>query len=267
MAPAPLAFVLLLLTACAGTPVVAPVLAGASRTPAASLPEGVQQRTTIFHQRTRTYLLFVPPSTSTQRLPVIILHHGTGGTGLELISAWIGLARSERIVLIAPKGESRFGWRAPDDGPELQIQLVEELSRTLPIDVRRLFLFGYSNGGDFGFYAAIQQSEYFAAAAIHSASLRSRQFPMLDLATRKIPLWYSAGTADTRYTVEEARATVEALRSRDWPLDHVVRAGGGHEYDPAVSNPLVWEFLKKHSLPNEPRATALTPEWLQYALR
>jgi poly(3-hydroxybutyrate) depolymerase len=244
-----------------------PILPGADPTPASSLPEGVQQRTTTFHQRTRTYLLFVPPSTGTQRLPLIILHHGTGGSGFEQMSAWLELARSERIILIAPKGESPFGWMVPDDGPELQIQLVEDLKLTLPIDLQRLYLFGYSNGGDFVFYAAIQQSEYFAAAAIHSAALRPRQFPMLDLAPRKIPLWYSAGTEDSLYTIAEARAAVDALRARDWPLDYVERIGRGHEYVPAVSNPLIWEFLRTHSLATQPHVTPLTPEWLQYALR
>jgi poly(3-hydroxybutyrate) depolymerase len=266
--PASLALLLLLLTACGGEPDAPPPTPPPTVTPAQQvLPEGVQERTTEFHQRTRTYLLFVPPSDGTQPMPVVMLHHGTGGTGLELITAWLTLARSEQVILIAPRGESRLGWLVPDDGPELQVQLIDELRRTLPIDPRRVYLFGYSNGGDFVFYAAIQQSEYFAAAAIHSAALRPRQFPMLDLAPRKIPLWYSAGTEDPIFTIQEARATVDALRARSWPLDYVERTGKGHEYLPAESNSLIWNFLKTRSLPSDPTVTPLSPAWLQYALR
>jgi polyhydroxybutyrate depolymerase len=232
------------------------------------LPAWVEQRTTEFQQRTRTYLLYVPPNPGTQRLPTLILHHGTGGTGLEMINMWRSMADAERIILIAPKGEHGFGWMVPDDGPMMQIQIVEELKqRSLPIDPRRVYLFGYSNGGDFVFYAGIQQADYFAATAVGFAALRPRQFPMLDLPSRKEPLWYTAGTEDQVFTIEEARATVAALQARSWPLEYMERAGVGHAYDPDLQNPIAWNFLKQHTLPAEPMVTALTPEWLSFALR
>jgi poly(3-hydroxybutyrate) depolymerase len=236
-------------------------------TTTAQLPAGVEQRTIVFQQSTRTYYLYVPPDAANQPLPTLILHHGTGGTGLELINAWRNMAANEHIILVAPKGEHGFGWMVPDDGPEMQIQIIQQLTASVPIDMRRIYLFGYSNGGDFVLYAAIQQSKYFAAAAIHSAAFRPRQFPMLDIAERKIPLWYSAGTEDPTFTIQECRATVDALRARNWPLDYVERAGQGHAYIAGDSNPLIWAFLRDKSLASDPVPTPLSQQWLSFALR
>ena len=90
---------------------------------------------------------------------------------------------------------------------------------------------------------------------------------MLDLAPRQIPLWYSAGTEDPIFTIQEARDTVNALNTRSWPLSYVERTGRGHEYVPGESNPLIWEFLRTKSLAADPQVTPLTAQWLQYALR
>jgi poly(3-hydroxybutyrate) depolymerase len=228
---------------------------------------GVEQRTTAFQGATRTYYLYVPQNAGTQPLPALILHHGTGGIGLEMINMWRSMADSEHIILIAPRGEHGFGWMVPDDGPMMQIQIVEELKRTLPIDPRRVYLFGYSNGGDFVFYAGIQQASYFAASAIGFAALRPRQFPMLDLPTRKEPLWYTAGTLDMTYTIQEARDTVAALQARNWQLEYMERPGVGHAYDPDLQNPIAWNFLKQHTLPADPVVTPLSQQWLSFALR
>jgi poly(3-hydroxybutyrate) depolymerase len=262
------ALAVMLLIGCGGSaPEPTPPPPAPTPTPTAQLPAGVEQRTIVFQQRNRAYYLYVPPNGGNQALPALILHHGSGGTGLELINAWRNLAESERIILIAPRGEHGFGWMVPDDGPMMQIQIMEQLKRTLAIDARRVYLFGYSNGGDFVFYAGIQQADYFAATAIGFAALRPRQFPMLDLPRRKEPFWYTAGTEDRVYTIEEARATVAALQARTWPLEYMERAGVGHAYDPDLQNPIAWKFLKQHTLPADPVITPLSTQWLFFALR
>lgn len=198
---------------------------------------------------------------------MLMLHHGTGGTGEELVRMWMPLAKQHGIVLVAIRGEGRYGWEVPSDGPELQVKLAEELRKGFPIDERRMYLFGYSNGGDFVLYAAIQQANYFAGACVHQASLRPRQFPMLDLPARKIPLWYSAGEKDTVYPVSETRPTAAELKKRGWPMEHLERSGEGHGVYLNSVNEGCWKFLAKQKLDSDPRVTPLSKEWLKHALK
>jgi dienelactone hydrolase len=182
-----------------------------------------------------------------------------------MVEAWQDIARKEKIMLVAPNGKGKFGWSVPDDGPEMQQQILDTLQSEYRIDPRRIYLFGFSAGGDFVFYAALQQSKYFAAACIHDASLRPRQFPMLDLAGRKVPIFYSVGAEDPIYPPAEARTTRKAFEKRKWPL-RMVEIPGGHYYDPPVTNPECWGFLKKQSLPAAPERTPVSSLWLRYSL-
>jgi len=42
---------------------------------------------------------------------------------------------------------------------------------------------------------------------------------------------------------------------------------GGHSYDPAVTNPECWRYLKKQSLSAAPKRTPLSGLWLGYSLK
>jgi poly(3-hydroxybutyrate) depolymerase len=225
----------------------------------------VETRKFVWNGRTRTYALFVPSSHSTELRAVLVLHHGTGGSGAEMVQAWRSLAEEEGFILVAPDGKGKFGWSVPDDGPGLQQQIVESLQAEYRVDPRRVYLFGFSAGGDFVFYAALQQSTYFAAACIHEASLRPRQFAMLDLAERKIPIFYSVGVEDPIYPPAEARATRRAFEQRKWPLK-TIEYLTGHSYSPEDVNPVCWNYLKKQSLPTASQRTPLSQAWLGYAL-
>ncbi len=230
----------------------------------------VEQRTISSGGSQRQYYFFAPTGACRQGaepVPALVLHHGTGGDGSEMVSAWLPLAKSERILLIAPTGTGRYGWQAPGDGPDLERDIVEALRRECALDPRRLYVFGYSAGGDFAFFSAASQSEYYAAAAVHAAALRPRQFAMLDRMPRKLPVAYSIGTRDPVYSLAEARATRDAFDSRRFPLLYTEYEGEGHTYQTDVVNRRAWEFLSRHRLAAEPKYTPLDDAWLGFALK
>jgi len=234
-------------------------------THAAELDEA---RKFILEGRPRQFFLFAPDKTcepGAKPAPVVLLHHGTGGTGREMVGAWRKLARQERIILIAPTGTGPYGWIPPQDGPELQRSIVEQVAQECAVDRRRLYAVGFSNGGDHAFYVAISESQYFAAAGVLCASLRPRQFAMLDLAPRKIPVFYMVAEDDTAYPMREAVATRRALNERGWPLQYE-QISGPHHYDEAFTE-RAWKFLKQQRLEREPVFVPLTEQWLRHALR
>lgn len=241
----------------------------------ANQPEPRVERRTISSGGTqRQYYFFAPPGACRQGAepvpalaPALVLHHGTGGDGSEMVSAWLPLARSERIVLVAPTGTGRYGWQAPGDGPDLERDIVKALRRECALDPRRLYVFGYSAGGDFALFSAASQSEYYAAAAVHAAALRPRQFAMLDRMPRKLPVAYSIGTRDPVYSLAEARATRDAFQTRRFPLLYTEMEGHGHDYSPVLVNRRAWEFLSRHRLAADPKYTPLDDAWLGFALK
>jgi len=132
-----------------------------------------EARTFQLQGKPRQYFLFAPDKTCARGAapaPVVLLHHGTGGNGSELIAAWRDLARRQHIILVAPTGTGPYGWIAPQDGPELHRLLTADVNQRCAgsLDMRRIYAVGFSNGGDFAFYVALAESKYFAGAAILS---------------------------------------------------------------------------------------------------
>ena len=68
-----------------------------------------------YQQVAYPFYIFVPSSyDSTHALPALLVIHGGGGQGMDMISAWQGFAEQNRIVLVAPTlplgGTSRRRW-------------------------------------------------------------------------------------------------------------------------------------------------------------
>ncbi len=140
---------------------------------------------------TREYHLFVPPGLSRRsRVPLILALHGGGGSGRGLARArgqdsWIRQARRDGFIVAFPEGNGRrwndgrvephrtiFGKDIPraDDVGFLDA-LIEELSGRYPVDKRRVFATGISNGGFMSIRLALDLSDTIAAVAPVTAQI------------------------------------------------------------------------------------------------
>lgn len=199
----------------------------------------------------RTYAAYVPPGDGPR--PLIILLHGSGGSGRDMVKRWKGLARREGIVVAGPDATDRSRWRPPEDGPVLFSDLVEELTPQ-HIDGRRIYLFGYSAGAVFTLYMAPLESRYFAAAAAHAGAYTGEaDLGFLETAARKIPLFVSGGSRDALFPPPVVQATITRLDRAGFPVTSFVVEGGRHGYEPpAEINERAWQFLRQHSLASDP---------------
>lgn len=96
-----------------------------------------------------------------QKVPLLLMLHGLGGSGEELAAAWAGLVRERKVAWLAPNGPTNSqGQRYWNAGPACcdadgsgvdhvaQLRaLLEKALRTHPIDRESVFVVGYSNGG------------------------------------------------------------------------------------------------------------------------
>jgi polyhydroxybutyrate depolymerase len=132
---------------------------------AASLGPGDHTITLKHGGRERSAIAHVPPRASEKaQLPVLLNFHGGGGHGAneQQYSLMDGLAGREIFIAVYPNGTGRFEkrlltWNAGSccayaavnniDDVGFVRALIAELSLSLPINRRRVYATGLSNGG------------------------------------------------------------------------------------------------------------------------
>ena len=139
----------------------------------------------------RRFVLHVPKESGTQAAyPLLLLLHGSNSEGsvIEEQSAMDSVADRYQVVVAYPDGaRSIFGratadWNAGDccgyamrkgiDDVGFLRAIIENLSGRLPIDQRRVYAGGFSDGGRMAYRAACDLGDRLAAIAVVSGSLQ-----------------------------------------------------------------------------------------------
>lgn len=156
--------------------------------------------------------------------PMVFMVHGTGGDGEKFynISQWVERGEKDKIVTVFP---SSLAWcHKEKDGtvvPQLEKwvngdlmdgycgktqdliteelffrKMVDTISSVLPVNHKKIFVAGFSNGGGMSQKLFVQASDIFSAFASNAGS-----FHVLDTGRtkRKVPLMYAVGTIDQAY--------------------------------------------------------------------
>lgn len=211
-----------------------------------------------FKGKERSYLLFVPAGIAPGRkLPLLVTLHGSGRNAEEYVLPWKDLAEKEGVVIVGPSSNDSIHWSSPEDGPLFLHDIIDQVAAKVPIDGRRVYLFGHSAGAVFAIQMAALESEYFAAAAAYAGSIEPNYFGLFDYATRKIPYRIVIGTKDVIFPLDEVRATRDALKSRGFPVEYLEMPGQTHNYLRSAKeiNGKTWEFLQRNPLPADPKYT------------
>src|SRR5262245_15292593 len=159
------------------------VLAIAIGLASAAADDKVQKLTFTSGETTGSYYLFAPGQAAAGSAPLLLLLHGSGHDGKSLIDPWLGMAKSEGIVLVAPSASNPQAWRIPQEGPQYFNDLLEGVLAAHPeVDGRRMYVFGHSAGAVHGLDLGLLESEYFAAVAVHAGALSPEMTPLLEQA-------------------------------------------------------------------------------------
>lgn len=133
--------------------------------------------------RTRHYLLHVPPEAAARGpLPVVIALHG-GGTTARRLKSYAGLdelADREGFAVAYPEGSGPFErrlltWNAGDccvhasergvDDVAFILAVLRDIARRVPVDRTRVYITGHSNGAMMAYRVAAEIPERIAAIA------------------------------------------------------------------------------------------------------
>jgi phospholipase/carboxylesterase len=184
--------------------------------------------------------------------PTILTLHGRGANAFDLL----GLAPyicNGKFLMICPQGPLEtpigpgavgYAWYPmsmggpPDVGAilssrgKLQAFLDECLAR-YPIDVKKLVLLGFSQGGVMSYSLALSNPERFAGLAVLSSWLPQELIPELSIkeAAQSLPTLVQHGSQDQLIELQRARDSVEQLRALRVPLTYR-EYDMGHEITP-----------------------------------
>jgi len=173
--------------------------------------------------------------------PTILTLHGRGANAFDLL----GLAPflcAGKFMMICPQGPLEtpigpdavgYAWYPMSKGgpPNLDAVLdsqkrlrcfLDECIASYPINVTKLALLGFSQGGGMAYSLALEHPERFAALAVLSSWLPKELLPHLNIgdAVQSLPTLVQHGTQDPMIEVARARSSVETLRQLKLPLTY-----------------------------------------------
>jgi len=171
--------------------------------------------------------------------PTLLTLHGRGANAFDLLGLAPHLCGG-KFLMICPQGplETPIGPEAvgyswypmsmggpPDVDAILSSQkklrvFLDECVKSYPIDVKKLALLGFSQGGVMAYGLALSDPGRFAALAVLSSWLPKELLSQISVsdAVRSLPTLVQHGTQDSMIEVDRARSSVETLRQLHVPL-------------------------------------------------
>jgi len=154
----------------------------------AHLRAGNHEFTVMHAGRTRNFIVHMPPRTSGP-MPVLVAFHGGGGNAAQFqrSSGIDAVSDREGFVVVYPNGTGALanrlltfnagdgccGYARNNDVDDVgfAVAAVNDLAQRTPVDRRRVYATGHSNGGMMAHRVGAEASDFFAAIAAVSGSL------------------------------------------------------------------------------------------------
>lgn len=203
-------------------------------TPSVKLVPGDSSQSLVVDGRERTFIAHLPPAiTSNRTLPLVIVLHGGGGSANNAaqMTGMSNAADNAGYIVVYPNGTGRLGaalltWNAGNccgyaldnrvDDVGFIRALIGKLQTQYPIDPKRIYATGMSNGGMMTYRLACELSDQLAAIAPVSGALNVECKPAQPVAviafhgTADQHVLYDGGApqtpADTHPRVDQAVA-------------------------------------------------------------
>ncbi|MEO7323675.1 MAG: hypothetical protein ABIW82_02495 [Dokdonella sp.] len=210
-------------------------------------PGDIERTVTVPVFGARTYYLHVPPNyTPAHAWPMLLALHGSSPSSAVAAQAiradWSTIADSGGFIVIAAASNGT-GWGNSDDLAEIQSFLADAFA-SYNIEQSRVYLWGFSSGGHYGHWYALNHTDFFAAYSVSAGALQlytctdsgsPNCATVLTGVPRKIPVDIHIGNTDPLYTHPEwdVKHDDDRFASGGWVKGRdlfFVVFGGAHTY-------------------------------------
>jgi polyhydroxybutyrate depolymerase len=215
---------------CVAAALVLAALLGAR---AALADDGGQRFTLSWDGRARSYLLYTPPNAA-GKLPLVIALHGANQDGAAFAeeTQFAAVAAAMGMAVVFPDGSGtepgRLSWNAHfccGVGAAEQVDdigfigaMIDRIAATLPIDRKRVYATGMSNGGMLSYQLAAAHPEWLAAIAPVSATIggtsRNGDRFVIPAPDRPMPVMIIHGRKDPFVLFEGGSSSLISLSRR-----------------------------------------------------
>ena len=188
---------------------------------------GKNRFTTTVNGDTREYYVHVPTNyNSNTATPVVFMLHGTSGDGDKFynISGWKEVGEAEGIITVFPSswhyciiedgqtlnttkwniypaGYVYCNGETPRDDIAFLRQIITEIKSKLSVDEKRIYLVGFSAGGQMAFRCGVEMSDVLAAVIANAGTFFS---DTTLVPFRNLPIAFQLGNEDDRYFTSPA---------------------------------------------------------------
>ena len=253
------------------------VLAGWGPSTASAAETGFLDRVVVVDEVDYQYQVYVPRNYEDSiSWPVILTLHGTGvrGTdGIRQTQSGLGTAlrrypdRYPAIVVFPQSPIEGPGWQ--ELGGRVALAALDQTLSEFSADAARVYLTGYSQGGNGTWYLAYHHPQRFAAAVAVCGFVQERvgvatgdlypaiapsssPDPFGEVARRvsQLPIWIFHGDADQTISVEQSRGMASALQALGADVKYTEFPGVGHNaWDLAYGLEALSDWLFEQRLP------------------
>jgi len=217
-------------------------------------PSGALENELKVGELARKYRLVVPEGLDPAKpVPLVFVFHGRGDSKNFIChySGFEKLAPKNGFIAVFPASVGKeWELRAVDDNRDLLFfdALFEHITSKYNVDLRRVYLTGFSMGGYIINLLAAMRSERVAAIAPHSGGLGALSARGIR-AKRKYAVMIVHGDADRIVKVEEGRTSRDAYVKDEHPVEYVEVKGLAHWWaaDEGITD-RIWKFFLDHPL-------------------
>jgi len=190
-----------------------PASKGCTVTPAG--PGSLAKRQTTAASKKRTYHVSVPASAKAKSpMPVVLVLHGAGDTHAEALADWYTVsAKMPNALAVYPQaiprtrsdgsGGNVTRWDlSGDEDLAFFDAMLADLADSYCVDRGRVFVTGFSSGGNFSQHLACNRHEDVKGMAVVSGP-----GPFSDTCNGAVPVWMTHDADDAMLPIKDARAS------------------------------------------------------------
>ncbi len=222
----------------------------------------LRAQTIVVNGEERTYRLVVPDSIDAlSPIPLLVALHGAGDTTEQMAehTDLDRLAARHGFCLLYLQGRyDSWPPHVPEKHPEVVDWDVaffdaacDDVASRYPIDRRRIYVTGMSQGAGFVHLLVARRSEAIAAAASHSGWLPDPLGETGVDTKHKCPMLFIAGADDRQVSPESVGKARACFAAAGHPTEFLQLEGVGHRWakDRGI-NETIWRFLSGNALPD-----------------